>query len=870
MISSDLKALELSPRASLPFSWNSDGDSGVATGGQNGVTEFQQHLKSAQSAQSLETSSSSVAVDPTRAETAPSPDLSSRVSPQIPSTHPPARPSSKPVRKASFNLRAMVDSKVRFIGPSTAPISTAFGTSLLPSAQSGMSSLAEPLGHAEGFESELRRPPALNSGSSPRNEGFQGLPERPLMDSRRLPDAEVVLVRNGRADPQAVPSSKQISADVFSTPSDAGQTYASRMVLKRPNYASSPESNFEMQTDFASGLEELPASVSTNPGGGESTSPPQTIAAIGARVGAVQIPANGPLRVVGKTETFQSFPTSQSATVSYPSMGSDSIASGIRETARRAVAQSQILGTPPASVTSVRPANNNHAFRSLILEPGTGTLPSFATDLAPLSGELSSDNALRSDSVTPPAFSQASFPPSWTSEPNGAELSVSNSGGKSGLLTATGSNLQPIIPVESGSQNGGGIQREARSLNPSSEFIKNAPANPPLETVPNGVPNLIRVQRNIAAVTPTPPISKEVSGTAQGLSELETGLSENQGLANTIGGKSGLLTATGSNLQPIIPVESGSQNGGGIQREARSSNPSLELIKNDSPVEAVGLTASSESSVAESQASPKPSVQPLRPANRSPRAKGADTVASNASSRTSLEADNRFPTPLALDNGAEDRMRFDTLGRDAGSGSSSDPGHGHSQATGTPATGLFPGVPQGSSVQDPLVDGPSNSPKTSDAGTSASLLHESHKSSAVRLVHLDSPGSGGLELRIQELGDKLIVRTQDLVGSLDGQSTQWKELQQRLETSGIVLMPVDASLGATAAPIEPRNSSEELRHTICYDGNMGSTGRDSSDPRSSSGRARSLGEPSHSASPELPDESIDSAEAPPASRQWWA
>ena len=870
MISSDLKALELSPRASLPFSWNSDGDSGVATGGQNGVTEFQQHLKSAQSAQSSETSSSSVAVDPTRAETAPSPDLSSRVSPQIPSTHPPARPSSKPVRKASFNLRAMVDSKVRFIGPSTAPISTAFGTSLLPSAQSGMSSLAEPLGHAEGFESELRRPPALNSGSSPRNEGFQGLPERPLMDSRRLPDAEVVLVRNGRADPQAVPSSKQISADVFSTPSDAGQTYASRMVLKRPNYASSPESNFEMQTDFASGLEELPASVSTNPGGGESTSPPQTIAAIGARVGAVQIPANGPLRVVGKTETFQSFPTSQSATVSDPSMGSDSIASGIRETARRAVAQSQILGTPPASVTSVRPANNNHAFRSLILEPGTGTLPSFATDLAPLSGELSSDNALRSDSVTPPAFSQASFPPSWTSEPNGAELSVSNSGGKSGLLTATGSNLQPIIPVESGSQNGGGIQREARSLNPSSEFIKNAPANPPQETVPNGVPNLIRVQRNIAAVTPTPPISKEVSGTAQGLSELETGLSENQGLANTIGGKSGLLTATGSNLQPIIPVESGSQNGGGIQREARSSNPSLELIKNDSPVEAVGLTASSESSVAESQVSPKPSVQPLRPANRSPRAKGADTVASNASSRTSLEADNRFPTPLALDNGAEDRMRFDTLGRDAGSGSSSDPGHGHSQATGTPATGLFPGVPQGSSVQDPLVDGSSNSPKTSDAGTSASLLHESHKSSAVRLVHLDSPGSGGLELRIQELGDKLIVRTQDLVGSLDGQSTQWKELQQRLETSGIVLMPVDASLGATAAPIEPRNSSEELRHTICYDGNMGSTGRDSSDPRSSSGRARSLGEPSHSASPELPDESIDSAEAPPASRQWWA
>jgi hypothetical protein len=127
-----------------------------------------------------------------------------------------------------------------------------------------------------------------------------------------------------------------------------------------------------------------------------------------------------------------------------------------------------------------------------------------------------------------------------------------------------------------------------------------------------------------------------------------------------------------------------------------------------------------------------------------------------------------------------------------------------------------------------------------------------------------------LELRIQEVGDKLIVRTQDLVGSIDEQSAQWKELQQRLETSGIVLMPVEASLGATTAPVEPRSPSEELRHTICYDGNMVSTGRDSSDPRSSSGRTRSSGESSHRASPELPDETADSAEAPPASRQWWA
>ena len=215
-------------------------------------------------------------------------------------------------------------------------------------------------------------------------------------------------------------------------------------------------------------------------------------------------------------------------------------------------------------------------------------------------------------------------------------------------------------------------------------------------------------------------------------------------------------------------------------------------------------------------------------------------------------------------------MRLDSLGRDAGSGSSSNPGPEHSQTPGTPAAGLFPGASQSPSFQEPLVDGSSNLSKTADAGTSGSLLHESHKPSAVRLVHLDSPGAGGLELRIQEVGEKLIIRTQDLVGSIDGQSTQWKELQQRLETSGIVLMPIEASLGATAAPIEARSSSEELRHTVCYDGSMGSTGRDSSDPRSSSGQARSSGEPSHLVAPELPDETTESAEVLPASRQWWA
>ena len=808
MISSNLKAPELSPRASLPFSWNSDGDSGVATGGPTGATAFQAHLKSAQSAQSLETCSSPVADAPQKAETAESADPSSRVSLPIPSSHLPARPSIKPIRKASLNLRAMVDAKVRFIGPSTASISTPSGTSSVPSAQAGPSPWGEPFGQAERLEPDTRRPASLNSGFSPRNDVLQGMPERPLMDSRRLPEAEAVILRDKRGDSQDVPSSKQLSGDVFSAPSDAGLTYASRRVTQRPNLASSSESNFEIQRDFASGREdasgrgELPAAVSTNSGGGESTSTPRTIAAIGARVGAVQNLVNGSLRAAGTAETVQSLPTSRSATASQPSMGNDPIASEVREAARRAVAESQILGTSQVAVASVRPANNNDAFRSLILDPGIETLPSLTTDLAPPFGERLSDKALRPNSGTPSASSLSPFlpspsTPSRISESNGAEPSANTpletvqnevpNPTRVQRNLATTTSTPSIISIESGSQNGAFIQREARSVNPSSELTENAPANTPLETVQNEVPNPTRVQRNLATT-----------------------------------------------------------------------------------IEAVGLNAAIQSNLAESSSQPKPAASPLRPANRSPHARGTETDASTVSARTSLEADTGLPTLLNSDNGTNDSMQSDTLARDTGSDSSSPSDQGHSHAAATPFTAPFPGVSQAPSFQEPLVDGASNLSKTADAGTSASLLHESHKPSAVRLVHLDSPGAGGLELRIQEVGEKLIIRTQDLVGSIDGQSAQWKELQQRLETSGIVLMPIEASLGATAAPIESRSSSEESRHTICYDSPMGSTGRDSSDPRSSSGRARSFGEPSHLASPEPPDETTESAEVTPASRQWWA
>ena len=159
--------------------------------------------------------------------------------------------------------------------------------------------------------------------------------------------------------------------------------------------------------------------------------------------------------------------------------------------------------------------------------------------------------------------------------------------------------------------------------------------------------------------------------------------------------------------------------------------------------------------------------------------------------------------------------------------------------------------------------------KPEESNPSASVLHETLKPSAVRLVQLDSPGSGSLELRIQEVDEKLIIRTQDLAGSFEGQSSQWKELQQRLEASGIVLMPIEAPFRGAAAPVESQIVSADSRHTVCYETGMGSSGRDRSGPRSSSGRARAFGESAHRDSSESPDESMKTAEALPVSRQWY-
>ena len=673
MIAGDLKTQDSPPRPSLPFSWDSKVDSSLPTGGKAGAAAFEQHLKSAQSNQSRGKGPSSGAKDSTDAGSPDASDSRSRVPSGHTPTQQPIRPPLRSIRKASPQPRTMIGAQFGSVSPRADANPTPSRTALVPSTTASRSCLEGTLEDTQALDSESLRPSALNGGASSGTEGALGWQGGPLVDPRRLPGAGDPSSPDKNDDFQETPSSQPMSADEIATSPAAGLTQASRSPIEGSDGMATSESQSTGKMGFASNLREVTSLVS------------------------------------------------------------DPISSGIREAARRAVAQSQIVGTPPVLGSTIRTANNNDAFRSLVLEPGTGALAT-----------------------------------------------------------------------------------------PNSELVPPSPG----------------LQRNIA--TPATPDLSGLPATSLGASPLERRLSDTQ------------------------------PDGESPQRETDSADPTSGLFDDDLSGEPLALSPSSSSSLSESQSQPKPSGQGLRVANRSPLARGMDVASSNGPSRPALDSDKSVPQLVGLENAARDAMPGGSLGRDTASGSSPSPGPDCPPAVPAPAAGLFPGTPQLESVHDRLGNGVSPSPKTDEVPTSTSLLHESHKSGAVRLVQLDSPGAGGLELRIQEVGEKLIIRTQDLVGSLDGQSAEWKELQQRLETSGIVLMPIEASSSGAAAPVESQIISADSRHTVCYDGGMGSSGRDGSDPRSSSGRARALGESAHRDSSESPDESTNSGEVLPASRQWWA
>lgn len=146
---------------------------------------------------------------------------------------------------------------------------------------------------------------------------------------------------------------------------------------------------------------------------------------------------------------------------------------------------------------------------------------------------------------------------------------------------------------------------------------------------------------------------------------------------------------------------------------------------------------------------------------------------------------------------------------------------------------------------------------------------EAPESETIRHIHLDTAGAQGVELQLQTVGDQLVIRTQDLLGSLEGESARWKDLQQRLEANGIVLLPIESRIPTTDPSSNTQTPSNPERHTGCYDGSMDTSDRGHSGSRSSSAPPPSRGPEAASDANVPTGESVRSDRASD-SRGWWA
>jgi len=588
------------------------------------------------------------------------------------------------------------------------------------------------------------------------------------------------------------------------------------------------------------------------------------------------------------------------------------------------VALSQTLDAPSISEPTVRQSNNTGALRSLVLDPGTNTPANTKSELVPASAEYLEKTDGRLDSESPLALEQVSerqapfalvleeLPPKVSMEAHGgtstSETWANPATGSSTVVSALNranripqvtSSMEALPPNTSYSSSTAldptdlkhPISSEVRDAahraaalsqaldapsisEPTVRHAKNAVlsslvVDPSVSPLDDSNSELVPALAERLRKTNGRPDSESPS-TLLGPSQSESEFSEFPENSGNSRNSWVPVTATESSFQSMQRTESGWQDGGLIPREKNSRPPSSESLANTSTTGDFELSSFTDSSPTVSQSQPQPSEPSFRSAMRSALARTPNAAVSRDTDQMSLESEKGLPTLLEPKQGTEVSMTSDNLAQGGGSDSPSSPGPSSSSGAVDSTVAPFPGAPQGGAIQEGSDGRIATPSKPEESNPSASVLHETLKPSAVRLVQLDSPGSGSLELRIQEVGEKLIIRTQDLAGSLEGQSSQWKELQQRLEASGIVLMPIEAPFSGAAAPVESQSVSADSRHTVCYDSGMGSSGRDRSDPRSSSGRARAFGESAHRDSSESPDESMKAAEALPVSRQWWA
>jgi hypothetical protein len=144
--------------------------------------------------------------------------------------------------------------------------------------------------------------------------------------------------------------------------------------------------------------------------------------------------------------------------------------------------------------------------------------------------------------------------------------------------------------------------------------------------------------------------------------------------------------------------------------------------------------------------------------------------------------------------------------------------------------------------------------------------------SETRKMEFETLGQGRLQLTIAQMGDTMRIDAVEVGSALSGTDAAWQDLQRRLESSGIVLGPLNSESASPGS--QERNPADAQRHASCYGADVNSS-RDPGDSGASSKRSypSARGEVAEALEIQATREEIPAGRSGPRGgegREWWA
>jgi len=144
--------------------------------------------------------------------------------------------------------------------------------------------------------------------------------------------------------------------------------------------------------------------------------------------------------------------------------------------------------------------------------------------------------------------------------------------------------------------------------------------------------------------------------------------------------------------------------------------------------------------------------------------------------------------------------------------------------------------------------------------------------SETRKMEFETLGQGRLQLTIAQMGDTMRIDAVEVGSALSGTDAAWQDLQRRLESSGIVLGPLNSESPSPGS--QERNPADAQRHASCYGADVNSS-RDPGDSGASSKRSypSARGEVAEALEIQATREEIPAGRSGPRGgegREWWA